>query len=517
MPRVPGLPLIGVALALALAGLALRAERSHRVAAERALRDFAAVAATEVVRRAAFDIGFNGFQTLAAGLRRTGRAGEMSLPPQMNPRARGLVARLFDVKGGQLRQLAGSAPPDWLVDWIREVAAQVPDDPASYYVQHRVVGGRAVALLVTSVDDHGKEVGAVEIDPAGERFFLQRALDRGPLLPEMVGDGKLGNGALAVRIRDAAGAEILRNEGQRWPEFEVIVPFGDYYSRVFEGTVVAVSVDPSAAHRLIPGGLPRSYLPLLALLLAGAAALGVFAARQERRERAFARLREDFAVSVSHELRTPLAQVRLALDTVLLERCRSAAEQREFLERASREVLRLSHLVDNILDFANAERGIYQLDPEPRPLAPLVRSVVEGFAPLAVTRKAKLELQLDPELRSAVDEAGFTRLLLNLLDNAVKYGPQGGEVLVRLEKVEREALLAVEDAGPGIPAGEREKVFAPFHRLERDRRSARTGAGLGLALVREVASRHGGSCRVEEREGGGARFVVALPLAEAAS
>jgi signal transduction histidine kinase len=77
--------------------------------------------------------------------------------------------------------------------------------------------------------------------------------------------------------------------------------------------------------------------------------------------------------------------------------------------------------------------------------------------------------------------------------------------------------LAVEDRGPGVPSAEREAIFAPFARLDRDRRAASTGAGIGLAIVRELAARHGGSCRVEDRDGGGARFVVRLPAAEVAS
>jgi signal transduction histidine kinase len=151
----------------------------------------------------------------------------------------------------------------------------------------------------------------------------------------------------------------------------------------------------------------------------------------------------------------------------------------------------------------------------PHRLAPLVAEVTEAFRPLAAARRVRLAAELDADARAAVDEGGLTRVLLNLLDNAVKYGPEAGEVTIRLRRAADDVELSVEDRGPGVPAGEREAIFAPFQRLDRDRQSAGGGAGIGLAIVRDLVTRHGGSCRVEDREGGGARFVVRLPRAEA--
>jgi len=144
-----------------------------------------------------------------------------------------------------------------------------------------------------------------------------------------------------------------------------------------------------------------------------------------------------------------------------------------------------------------------------------VAAVTRTFAPLAAARRVRIAEEVDPRAAAAVDEARFQQVLLNLLDNAVKYGPERGEVVVRLSRQGGDVLLAVEDRGPGVPARDREAVFAPFQRLARDRRSAATGAGLGLSIVRDLVARHGGSCRVEDRDGGGARFVVRLPAAEA--
>jgi signal transduction histidine kinase len=519
--RGRGLPLLAILLAsltvtVALAAAALSAHRSHRITAERVLRDYAGVAGTEFVRRTAFDVGFNGYQVVAAGLHRTAAAGSEGLPPGLSGEARGLVAHLFVVEGGEPRLVSGIDPPAGLDSWIRAEAAALPRDRDPFLARHRIEGGRAVTLVLVPLDESGARLAAFDVDPRGLRPYLQHSLARGPLLPGVIGDGHVTNAAIAISFRDHAGAEGLRAGAGAWPEWEVEVPFGDFYRGVLDGSHVRVSLDPAVAGRLLPGGLPPSQLPLLVLLVGCAGVLAALAAWQLLRERAFARMREDFVASVSHELRTPLAQVRLFTETVLLGRCRSEDEERRFLEAAARETLRLGQLVDNILDFSKAERGGLALTLTPRLLAPLVARITQAFQPLAATRGVRLQAELDPAAGAAVDEAGLTRLLLNLLDNAVKYGPEQAEVTVRLSRAGGAVELAVEDRGPGVPKGEREAIFAPFQRLDRDRRSRATGAGIGLAIVRELTTRHGGECRVEERPGGGARFVVSLPGAEAA-
>jgi signal transduction histidine kinase len=112
-----------------------------------------------------------------------------------------------------------------------------------------------------------------------------------------------------------------------------------------------------------------------------------------------------------------------------------------------------------------------------------------------------------------VDPDAVRQILINLLDNAVKYGGSPQRVIVGLEAGNAVALLSVDDQGPGIPAADRERVFEHFQRLERDRQSAIAGTGIGLSVVKELVGRHGGRCWVTAGDRGGARFVVELPLA----
>src|SRR5262249_55194768 len=143
-----------------------------------------------------------------------------------------------------------------------------------------------------------------------------------------------------------------------------------------------------------------------------------------------ARLRADFVSSVSHELRTPLAQIRLFAETLLLGRVRSDAEERRSLEIIDQEARRLTHLVENVLAFSRAERHAIRLQREPTALTPLVAAVVEAFEPLAATRKVTLRRDIFPGIFADADPDALRQMLINLLDNAVKYGPESQTVTV---------------------------------------------------------------------------------------
>ena len=119
--------------------------------------------------------------------------------------------------------------------------------------------------------------------------------------------------------------------------------------------------------------------------------------------------------------------------------------------------------------------------------------------------------ELSPVPPLALGPDALRHVLVNLLDNAVKYGPPGQRVTVRVAPAGREVRIAVSDEGPGVPAAERERVWKPFQRGQRT--GAVAGSGIGLAIVRDIATRHGGRIWIEEREGGGATFVVSLPAA----
>jgi signal transduction histidine kinase len=205
-------------------------------------------------------------------------------------------------------------------------------------------------------------------------------------------------------------------------------------------------------------------------------------------------------------------------ETLLLGRVRSDEERDRSLKIIDQEARRLTHLVENLLHFSRSERRLTRLSPAPAPLAPLLSEAAEGFAPLAAARGVTLCTELTDGVVAPVDADALRQMLLNLLDNAVQYGPAGQTVTLGLTVTDGRALVCVDDQGPGVPAADRERIWDRFWRLERDRGSAVAGTGIGLSVVRELVALHGGRAWAEDapatERGGraGSRFVIELPL-----
>jgi len=286
----------------------------------------------------------------------------------------------------------------------------------------------------------------------------------------------------------------------------------------FGGLRVRAQIRPAMADQLVIGGLPRSRLPFLLALLGIAAALSFVAVAQLRREGELSRLRADFVANISHELRTPLAQMRLYLETLRLGRFTTEAQRAWSLDNVERETTRLGHLVERVLRFSRCERAA----PDPRQptdvSAELQRMVAE-FQPLADARGAKLVAEIDAVPRVALQPDALRHIVLNLLDNAVKYGPKGQTVVVKLTRGDagmrecgdaRCVRLEITDEGSGISVAERERVWRPYQRGGAGEQTA--GSGIGLAVVHDVVTQHGGRAWVEDAPSGrGARIVVTLP------
>ena len=225
------------------------------------------------------------------------------------------------------------------------------------------------------------------------------------------------------------------------------------------------------------------------------------------------RLRADFTSSVSHELRTPLTQILLYAETIEMGRQRSPEKRAQAISVITRETRRLIHLVENVLQFSRAERSLTQLRLRPHELGAIVAETVGDFQPVAESRGMTVALRLDGPVHARVDADAIRRVLLNLLDNAVRYGPAGQTIVVTAAQLGDRARIVVEDEGPGIPRDRREAIWQPFVRLDDVTASPATGCGIGLAIVSELIALHGGRRGVGPRAGRGASFFVELPAA----
>ena len=276
------------------------------------------------------------------------------------------------------------------------------------------------------------------------------------------------------------------------------------------GLLVRAHLNPRIKDALIPGGIPPR-VPVreigliglsLALLLA-IAALGL-------RVGALARLRSDLASSVTHELRTPLTQIRLAAETVLLGRSPNAESERRSLASIADETKRLQQLIDNVLHFSRAERRSTVVRVEPVELRPVVDRAAGDLAPLVAGRGIVLQVDMPEDLVVQGNANALRQIVLNLLDNGARYGPDRQTVTIGAAARDGQVEMWVEDRGPGVPAADRKRVWDAFVRLDRDRESVVTGTGLGLTVVRELVEAQGGRCWIEGAHGQGARVVVRL-------
>lgn len=230
----------------------------------------------------------------------------------------------------------------------------------------------------------------------------------------------------------------------------------------------------------------------------------------ERVERAAGAERR-FAADAAHELRTPLTVLRTELE-VALSRERSADEYAHALNAALREAVALCALADDLLTLARLDQDA-SIERTPLDLSTIAREVAEAVEPLAQAKELIFVTALGDEVYVNGSANHLRRLLINLLDNAVKFAPEQGHVGLALEAHDGQALLLVTDNGPGIPAADLPLIFERFYRSKERNES---GSGLGLSICREIVRLHGGEITAANRDGGGSEFVVMLPTAKSA-
>jgi len=234
-------------------------------------------------------------------------------------------------------------------------------------------------------------------------------------------------------------------------------------------------------------------------------------------EALYARLREAdelktrFFANISHELRTPLSLILGPVER-LLSAEGLTAESRGDLQVVDRNARLLLRHVNALLDAAKLEAEAMVPAYAEADLAALVRLGASNFDSLARDRRISFQVEASGPVEAQVDAEKLERVLLNLLSNAFKFTPEGGRVSCVLQREAGRARLVVEDTGPGVPVEMREHIFERFRQVEEGPNRRFGGTGLGLAIARDFVALHGGSIRAEETPGGGARFVVDLPL-----
>jgi signal transduction histidine kinase len=571
--RVTGIPAIGVLLLVVFVIAALlvyeawSTGRSRREIAQRGLQDYAAYATWSTARAGDLAIG-SSLSMLFRGLVSNRVADTASLPSlnslvesarevQDCDCALEIPAEYFfrlDLRNQQVttarpleRASRNESPSGWAAAKVgsfvpHEKTTSVPDDGRwliRYLTPARAANGVGFSVIfanqgnairtigyVPQRDERGNAIGMLGFVASPQEYAssLFTYLWRSPrILPVAITHGIPNDSLLTASVSAPNGRLIYQSSGWDAHLLSDTASLASYGGSLR----VRVALRRDAMAKLGAGLIPVSRVPVWVGLLVLTALLTGIILRNLQREHELARLRADFTASVSHELRTPLAQILLFGETLTLGRTRSESERTRAAGVIVREARRLMQMVENALQYSRANRPGIEVSTQRMRLAPAIREVIAAFEPLGDTRGVRIVSDLDERTEAEVDRAALRQMVLNFLDNALKYGPPEQTITVGLSAPEpsvivRSAMLApdqqsvrlvtriwVDDEGPGIPPRMRDELWAPFVRGDGD---SATGCGLGLAVVRDLAIRHDGKAWVESTPAGrGSRFIIELP------
>lgn len=236
----------------------------------------------------------------------------------------------------------------------------------------------------------------------------------------------------------------------------------------------------------------------------------VMVLRDVTEQRAFERVRSEFVLRASHELRTPVAGMHMAF-ALLQEGANALPGSREsdLMNTVDEEMRRLVRLINDLLNFSRYQNGLQKIDPAPCELQPLLVNTQERFSGQASQREITISIETEDALPSVeLDRLQIERVLDNLVGNALRHTDNGGQIVLRARRQSERVIIGVEDNGEGIPYSQQARVFEPFVQVS----GKQGGAGLGLALCKEIVQLHGGYMSVVSRPGQGANFYLALPV-----
>lgn len=352
-------------------------------------------------------------------------------------------------------------------------------------------------------------------------MFVPDGRDHDHLAGLVVNTGSFIQQILAPKLQEVAGQEFVLGifqESDSQPVYSTSPVQADEIKQqrnvwLFPDHFLGIRAQGETPEELARGRFYRSllFIALLdTLLVVGAWVVY----RNVRREVELARLKSDFVSNVSHELKTPLSLIRMFAETLSMGRARSEAKKKEYYQIIGQETERLTHLVNNLLNFSRMEAGKKQYQFGPVDLNLVVEKVVQNYEFHLQEHGFDLSLRLTkglPKIRA--DAEAVSEALLNLLDNGIKYSNSEKYLGITTSVENNIICLEVEDRGIGIAAEHLHKIFEKFYRVSSGLVHNTKGSGLGLALVKHIMDAHDGEIKVDSRPGEGSRFRLLFPPA----
>lgn len=222
--------------------------------------------------------------------------------------------------------------------------------------------------------------------------------------------------------------------------------------------------------------------------------------------------RNQFVSNASHELKTPMATMKILVESMIYQEDMPGELRQEFLTDINKEIDRLSSVVGDLLTLVHIDSHKLRLRREPMVFADTVKETARRLAPLAGKRGQELVVETADPCEMMADQGKLAQVCYNIIENAIKYTPDGGKITVALKRMGRDAVLEIADTGVGIPQEDVEHVFDRFYRVDKARSRDTGGTGLGLSIVQQIVRLHAGSVTVQSEQGKGTTFIVQLPV-----
>lgn len=391
---------------------------------------------------------------------------------------------------------------------VRQLTLAASEIAAGAY--DRVIEGRSrdeIGVLANAFETMRQRVAATTTTLRDERDVLDAVLE------------STGEGILMV---DDAGHTVVGNRA--WRDLlggDGLIAASDF--RRLEGTHQQTFADSCSAWLTNPESIAAAEFertePIFQRLRCYTAPvrhrdsqlLGrIFVLRDVTRESEAERMRSALVATVSHELRSPLTAIAGYTDTLLNSGPWDSETEQQFLEIVAQSATKLTGLVDNLLDAAKVEAGVLRVEPEPIRLERIVEQVVSHRRALVHEHVLEVETEADLPLANA-DPVRVEQVVANLVDNAIKYSPEGGAITIRVQYSRPDLVVSVIDRGVGLTPEQAQRLFERFYRVEGPIARATRGVGLGLFICRSLVEAHGGRIWVESRPGEGSAFSFTLP------
>lgn len=225
--------------------------------------------------------------------------------------------------------------------------------------------------------------------------------------------------------------------------------------------------------------------------------------------------RSQFVSNASHELKTPLSTMKILIETLVYQDPMDPAMTKDFLNDVNKEIDRLNRIVSDLLTLVNIDSGGMRLNLTEMSLNSLLDEQVKRLLPLARENGIEINLEMKDDISIIGDSVKLQQVLYNVIDNAIKYTPRGGEVETTLSRIGKKAIIRISDTGIGIPAADLPHIFDRFYRVDKARSRATGGTGLGLSIVKQTVQQHGGNITASSIEGKGTTFEIELPIQQA--